>query len=289
MIQESYAGPSNLAAYSGKQVRENLRELVSPLISRCGAAGPAAVCIGSAGISFGDAREQLRQMLKGLCPEADVQVLGDMEISLLANSADGSGILLISGTGSICLGRTKKGDTFRAGGWGHIASDDGSGYWIGLQAIRHTLRAADGMWPKALLYSRVLEEMGCQDSGSLVTFLSSPACTKARVAHLCEAVEACCLQGDPAAKEILAAAAGELFALVHAVAERMGFEPGSELPVFLGGSVLTRCRPLREAFERMMDAQFNARLKNIERPAAWGAARAAAEALQEDVLWTNYF
>ena len=262
-------------------MEENLRQLLAPLLPRCGEAGPACVCIGSAGISFGDARSQLAAILQSLCPHAIIQVLGDMEISLRANSTDGSGILLIAGTGSICLGRTQKGETFRAGGWGHIASDGGSGYWIGLQAICYTLRALDGVEAETPLCKQVLKEMGCRDCGTLVTYLSSAACTKACVARLCETVEACCLGGDPAAKNILERAAEELCSLVCAVAGRMGFLPGSSLPVFLGGSVLTRCLPLREAFQELMDTRFNAVLKNIDQPAAWGAARAAAEALYQ--------
>jgi glucosamine kinase len=68
---------------------------------------------------------------------------GDEEIALDAAFRGGPGVLVIAGTGSNVIGRTVGGELVGAGGWGPVLGDEGSGYWIGLEAIRAALRAQD--------------------------------------------------------------------------------------------------------------------------------------------------
>src|SRR6266568_1532326 len=56
--------------------------------------------------------------------------------------ADETRILGIAGTGSNCIGRGIDGTTYRAGGWGPALGDEGSGFWIGQEALRA------GFWAK---------------------------------------------------------------------------------------------------------------------------------------------
>ena len=74
---------------------------------------------------------------------ASVSVVGDMEIALEAAFGAGPGVIVIAGTGSIAYGRNAQGRTARAGGWGFAIGDEGSAHWIGREAVRAALRAAD--------------------------------------------------------------------------------------------------------------------------------------------------
>lgn len=73
----------------------------------------------------------------------ELLLCGDEEIALDAAFAGGPGILVVAGTGSNAIGRTADGEVFGAGGWGPVLGDEGSGTWIGLEALRAALRAHD--------------------------------------------------------------------------------------------------------------------------------------------------
>jgi glucosamine kinase len=53
------------------------------------------------------------------------------------------GGVIIAGTGAVAWA-LMKGKTYRIGGWGLPISDEGSGAWIGSEALRHVLWAHDG-------------------------------------------------------------------------------------------------------------------------------------------------
>ena len=83
------------------------------------------------------------------------EVVGDEVIALDAAFRGGPGILQIAGTGTNCIGRAPDGGRESAGGWSSRLGDEGSGYWIGLHAVRRALNAYDREEP-----TRVLEVVG---------------------------------------------------------------------------------------------------------------------------------
>ena len=95
----------------------------------------AAVGLGLAGVD----RPEDRALFEGWAARrfggAPVVIANDAELVLAAGTPDGWGIALISGTGSIVFGRSPQGEMARAGGWGHIMGDEGSGYAIGVEAL----------------------------------------------------------------------------------------------------------------------------------------------------------
>ena len=76
--------------------------------------------------------------------KARILVVNDALIALQAGVGDAPGIVIVSGTGSIAYGRNDHGEASRAGGWGYVLGDEGSGYWIGRLALRAVVRHADG-------------------------------------------------------------------------------------------------------------------------------------------------
>ena len=83
------------------------------------------------------------------------EVVGDEVIALDGAFKGGPGILQIAGTGSNCIGRAPDGGRESAGGWSSRLGDEGSGYWIGLHAVRRALNALDREEP-----TRILETVG---------------------------------------------------------------------------------------------------------------------------------
>ena len=209
-------------------------------------------------------------------------ICGDEEIALDAAFAGGPGILVVAGTGSNAIGRTDAGETFGAGGWGPVLGDEGSGTWIGLEAIRAALRSHDRdqlcdqfngkprdpnrtqpcIDPTSLL--REIERLWRLNSlGELVTYANQrgdcdhPA---PEFASLAPIVARCAEHGDALAAEVLTRAGVELAELVALVYRKMpSTKPGapsmtassswvgSSIGVAFTGGVLSHITQVRSA------------------------------------------
>src|SRR5260370_4475796 len=98
-------------------------------------------CIGLAGLTIDAVREWAERAI-GDVVGGNLLLAGDEEIALDGAFRGGPGILIIAGTGSNVLGRAADGAMYHAGGWGPALGDEGSGFWIGQEALRA------GFWAK---------------------------------------------------------------------------------------------------------------------------------------------
>lgn len=110
----------------------------------------AGVAVGLAGAGREPVREAVAAALRPALDGAALAVTHDADIAFHAAWGDGSGALLLVGTGSLVFARTDEGETVRAGGWGSLLGDDGSGAALGRAALRGLLAALDGGPPSAL-------------------------------------------------------------------------------------------------------------------------------------------
>ncbi len=113
-----------------------------------------AACVGVASATMPGVSEWIERVFRDFGVERS-EVVGDEVIALDAAFKGGPGILQIAGTGSNCIGRAPDGGRESAGGWSSRLGDEGSGYWIGLHAVRRALRAYDRDEP-----TRILETVG---------------------------------------------------------------------------------------------------------------------------------
>jgi len=125
---------ANLHAAGAQAVEQVLRDVMSEAIGDR-AIVPAAICLGIAGVDREDEARIVRDLMRRIAPQSRVLVVNDALIALVAGARDAPGIVIIAGTGSIAYGRNAAGDAARAGGRGHMIGDEGSGYWIGREAL----------------------------------------------------------------------------------------------------------------------------------------------------------
>src|SRR5690606_12096698 len=121
---------------------------------------------------------------------------------------DGAGILLIAGTGSSAWARGVDGRTARAGGWGHLLGDEGSGYALGVAALRAVARAHDGRAPSTDLRDAVLRHANVAAPEALIAWAASAA--KAEIAALAPCVAEAAAADDAVARAIVDRAARDL-------------------------------------------------------------------------------
>jgi glucosamine kinase len=185
-------------------------------------------CIGIAGIASQSVRDWAASTISAVVP-GELLILGDQEIALDAAFAGGPGILIIAGTGNNCIGRSPAGQLFGAGGWGPVLGDEGSGYWIGLEAIRAALRAQDrlglGEPPFTCLLRDIERHWNLASTGDLIALanLRAPSAnsTPPDFAALAPIVASCASAGDSLAAGVLERAGEELADLVTVVFHKM--------------------------------------------------------------------
>jgi len=117
-----------------------------------------AVSIAMAGIGTKDQKIQLKSIIfNNLQNCKKVNIFTDAEGSLEANFQSSSGILIICGTGSIVIGKNDN-NTCRAGGWGYLLDDEGSGFWFSKKIVMEYLRYVDGISSNKEIFDLVNEK-----------------------------------------------------------------------------------------------------------------------------------
>lgn len=200
-------------------------------------AGIAAACLGLSGV---DSAEDERQVSRWLTEEAvapRLSVVNDSELVLAGGTPDGWGVALISGTGSVCLGRSLDGRMARVGGWGPLLGDEGSGYHIASLALRRATQAADGRAQAPELLKAVLRHWSLPEPTALIRHVHAPTTTAADIAAIATLVLDLAGRNDPAATEVVVEAGRELGNQVDAVVRLLRL---SRPPVALGGRLMLR-------------------------------------------------
>src|SRR5579872_3801360 len=159
VLAEARGGGANLHAAGELSVEKVLHALMEEAIGEREIA-PAAICLGIAGVDREDEARVVRAIMRRIGYKSRTLVVNDALIALVAGVGEAPGIVVIAGTGSIAYGRNAAGEAARAGGWGHMIGDEGSGYWIGREALAAVMRAGDGRGPETALTAEILAHFG---------------------------------------------------------------------------------------------------------------------------------
>jgi N-acetylglucosamine kinase-like BadF-type ATPase len=236
---------------------ENLRTLVRDALAAAAISGDsvACTCFGLAGSSSMHVQHWAQTTLGELVSGA-ILLAGDEQIALDAAFLGGPGVLVIAGTGSNVVGRCGDGATFTAGGWGPVLGDEGSGTWIGLEAIRACLRAHDRGLETTLLRA-IQHAWHLADLGALVAQANKRE--RPDFASLTHVVARCADSGDALAGGVLDRAGEELAAQVSLVISKMrsaGAAPRDAARVAFTGSVLGRIPRVLRSMEAQLRATW---------------------------------
>jgi glucosamine kinase len=233
----------------------------------------AALWAGLAGAGREPARSSVEDALRTTGVAQTVGVGTDVEAALYSALGEGVGILLLAGTGSVALGRSEDGEETRVGGWGERLGDEGSGFWIGLEALRRVARAADGRGEETELAALVMNQSGIGDPSELIGWLETAS--KAEVGALAPIVLRAEGSGDRVASSIVTEAVAALAQHVFVVHRRAG--PWSGAPCLaLWGGLVAPDGPLRERLLAALDP-LDVEVVDTEVDPALGAAERALD------------
>jgi N-acetylglucosamine kinase-like BadF-type ATPase len=208
------AGPSNYLSVGADAATAAIALGISRLSEQ-----PDIVCAGFAGAGRPDGVAFYKQVLQSLMPHTPVIIESDAFIASIGAIGVDPGVLLIAGTGSIVIGRDKDRGMFRIGGWGPHFGDEGSGFWIGREAVRASLRSIDTNTP-VKLSERVAARLGLNSLAEVVSVWASGKIGVPEIAGLFPDVIA--EYPEEPAGQILTQAAFHLRSLVEIAANRTG-------------------------------------------------------------------
>jgi len=235
--------------------------------------GPILACVvGAAGAGDTAVQSALADALRARGTPAHTTVTTDVDVAFASAFAEGPGILLLAGTGSIALARGTAGARHRVGGRGWRIGDEGSGFALGRAGLGAVLRALDGRGPDTALTESLPAALGLHDGADLAAWAgrAEPRAIAALGAMVQQAAEA----GDGVAAGLLATAADDLVA--HVLALRPHFAADVAVPVVLSGGALLPGRPLRLRVVTLLRSRAPwATVLEVEVDAALGAARMA--------------
>lgn len=278
VLAEARRGGANLQAVGELEVEKVLYEVMEAALADHDVL-PAAICLGIAGVDRPDDGGTMRAIMKRIGYKARCLVVNDALIALEAGAPDQPGVVVIAGTGSIAYGRNDRNEAARAGGWGYILGDEGSGYWIGRAALRAVLREADRRGPATQLTARLLSHFGVGRPQELIHHVYQGTLRPAAIAALAQSVMHAFSDGDEVATGILRAAAEELESSALSVARRLEIV-GSEFPFVLSGGMFRAVPWLEEELARRLpigSPRSRTVLLDVE-PAAGAVRLALAEA-----------
>ena len=235
----------------------------------------ASAFLGLAGIVSPKDRELVYGIAKRLDLAPIVEADHDCRIALAGGLSGREGIVLIVGTGSSCYGRNAAGQTWRAGGWGWLISDEGSGYDIGKQSLMAVVRAIDGRGAKTGLTDLMLGLLGITHPDQMLHRLYLTGLTRAEIAALAPPVLELARQGDTVALELLHRGWQQLSECVVAVAKKLELEQ-AEI-VLVGGISSSWAKPFIQS--AIIEALPNCKITEPELSPVLGACLLARRLL----------
>src|SRR6266566_723279 len=215
----AHGGPSNEDAVGVNAAVHALLEVADQALERAGITQQdvARAVLAVAGT---DTQALARHVLAARTE--DWIVVNDVVAAWAVATGAEPGVGAISGTGSNVFGVGPRGQPWRAGGWGHLLGDEGSGYWLGIQSIRAALRERDGSGPATALTAAAVSFFGASSVEAVADLVYSKPLSKAEIAAFSVETARVANQGDEVARELYTRAAAELGSQILVVVRRAG-------------------------------------------------------------------
>lgn len=255
MLYEEVGGGSNPYTVPPETAEQLLKAMIGKAIKAMPqGATLGGICMGAAGADTAADYRFFDRVLREASACDSVLTVNDGYASLFATLGNRPGVVVASGTGSICWGKSEQGEVCRVGGWGYLFSDEGSGYSMvndALKAICRTIdkRASQG----SLLLEELMKAFGVSTHEELISEIYLSPHPQSIAAYFPLVVKAA-QEKDPLAVEVVERGMEELVELVAAAARQIGMYP--IFTVGMTGSILTKVPLTRELFIHKLIERF---------------------------------
>ncbi|MEG2813659.1 MAG: BadF/BadG/BcrA/BcrD ATPase family protein [Oscillospiraceae bacterium] len=242
----------------------NIKATIDAIIDHLGN-DYAFICLGCAGIETGKKINITRNFLEQIYG-ANTYVTNDANLALYGALKGQDGILVVAGTGSI--GYLKlRGECKRYGGWGHLIGDDGSGYSIAMNAIRHITTLKDKELPLDTLGQEIFSRLDLSGNNELIDFVYNS--TKSDIASIVPIVVMKAYQEDGVSIDLLTEAGEKLADLAVNLATQNSIDNPT---IAVSGSIIGKINLVFDSFKLSLDKNLKAyKLLSEEFDASIGA------------------
>jgi N-acetylglucosamine kinase-like BadF-type ATPase len=272
VIGRGQAGASNIKVVGASSAKAALDQAIASAFTDAGQSPTQAraACLGLAGFDRVEDRDLLSRWSSQSRWADRLVHANDGDLVIAAGTPDGWGLGVIAGTGSIAVGRTPDGRTARAGGWGPLLGDEGSGYAVALTALRLIARRADGREAKTAdpdpLTRRLCAALGIEGPSQLVATIYAPGCDRTQIAALAAGVVMAARDDPDIDRAILEPAGRDLAEAVLAVARTLGFSAGP-IPLALAGGFLLSAPPVSGSLlAQLASAGLDVQVSTVTQP-----------------------
>jgi N-acetylglucosamine kinase-like BadF-type ATPase len=253
VIAEGSGGPSNPLRVG---VETSVANIAKAIDAACDYAGVSrgdivAATLGLAGVRRHDIRERVRESFVTRLRVKKTRVTTDADIALYGTTLGKAGLVVIAGTGSICIGMNEEGEKFIAGGWGPVAGDEGGGRGIAGEALHAVAKASDGRGELTKLSERAAEYFRASNVENLISAIYAPQMDNSRIAGFAKLVVETAQEGDKVAAGILEDAGEELGTAAAAVIRSLGLTR-KKVPIGCVGSVFKAGELLTQPMTRII-------------------------------------
>ena len=240
-VADESVGSANVQNVSREEAAAHLAEL----FAKIGRGTVAQVYAGAGGIDTDQDAAALASLIEPHAPGAKITVVHDSRLLLAAGGAS-TGVAVIAGTGSAAWGANGDGDEARAGGWGYLLGDEGSGYWLGREAVRHSLRRMNqGQEPDGLTRA-LLDSCNTDDPNKLIALFHSPDTGRRFWAQQARLVVEAADAGHRVSRDLIDQAGKDLADMAVQVLRQLGLDG----PVILGSGLGMNVVRLQESFRQ---------------------------------------
>ena len=255
LLASAVGGPANIAQQP-LQAQNSILDACAAAFEQAGISSDAfattSLCAGLAGANVAAAKTAWQQWSH---PFAQLQVISDLHAAVYGAHSGQPGAVMIIGTGSCAAGWSGQ-QLQQWGGHGFLLGDKGSGAWLGLRAVQHTLEMIDGVQAPSELAQRVLQQLQLASSHDVVTALHQAAA--ARFASLAPLVIELADAEEPVAQALVSRAAGYLEAI------------GNQALAYTGGR-LVLVGGLAERLSHYLSPSLQKHLGAAQHGPEWGA------------------
>ncbi|MBV1757538.1 MAG: hypothetical protein KMY55_06805 [Dethiosulfatibacter sp.] len=204
------------------------------------------ISLGLAGVDREMDKQVIRDVFVELNITCDILVFNDARTALVGALEKDEGVIIVSGTGSIATG-IRDNRLVRAGGWGHILADEGSGYDIGMKTLITIMKSYDGRLSPTLMTEKAIEFLELDGVEDIIGFVHDPNTDKKKIAELSIVAVQAAKEKDALALAILDESVEALLQMVNAVIRKLYSADESAELTYIGG-IITNVGYIRDKF-----------------------------------------
>lgn len=249
ILAREYGGTASSLYVDPEQYRAKLEGMFRKIVSSTGVDARRVSMAGFAGPM--DPR-LLHEAVRASFGEIPIRGFSESAIALACHGLTW-GVSLVAGTGASCRAINEQGEARSCGGYGPQFGDEGSGYWIGREAIAAVMRERDGRGPVTLLSHTVCAKLELTDIWGIFRRADRSGHVPGPViASLTPLVYEAATGGDAAALDICARAGSHLASLAGTTVRLMSFS-SAEIPLVLSGGVFAGKDLIMTSFARTLE------------------------------------